>query len=599
MNPDPDPAAIDLNFSFGPAWAKGDDSTERLAKLAAKHDREERPERGGKFRNRREDRGRRPARREDDRNRGKGRGPRRDDRSEDREPRGPEPIKGWEVHFVPDRHGVDGLAKQIKTTARAYPLFDLAKLVLEKSERYLVEFKRVAENATPIFQLKLDGSLWTSEREAIAQALAGHLEKFYRRERIAVDPPKGIFTSVAVCGMSGTVLGPSNHHDYQSRLVRLHAERFANMPFDVFKSRIRMVRDEETIAKWKEEQSTKDVFYPIDPDEKPADVQQESPAVKESTAVELPASEPTEEIPAPVDAGAAQEPGDVDASSDTPAESGVVEESANEAFVEEQPAAESVEEPAPAEEGLERFESFAEVEAHFRANHARKWIVPIRQRVLAPGSPAMNSSNPAIHTLARQTWEKLRRFPLPLAHVLGQQLAGRGIQIFKAHENVTYVSIARPKFLDRTTTPLSEGLSGMLAYIEEHPRTPRAEQWKALVALRPAPAEGEEDRREAEVAADLSWLLHEGHVIDFANRGLEAARRPKAPKESGKGKKAGKSAKENEPAAAEESEVEVVTAESTPAPDASAKPEPEPAEPEPAAVEEPAAEDRPESPGTN
>lgn len=548
MNPDPDPAAIDLSLSFGPAWAKGEDaSSERLAKLAAKHDCEDRPDRGGKHRGQREDRGprsgdRRPPRRDGGgggRDRDKRGGGRRDGRREERErePRAPQPLKGWEAHFVPDKHGVDGLAKQIKSTAKAYPLFDLAQLVLEKSERYLVEFKRVAEDAPALFKLTTDGSVWTSEREAVAHALAAQLDKFYRRERIAVDPPKGNFTSVAVCGMSGTLLGPSNYHDYQTKLIRLHAERFATMPFEAFKSRIRMVRDEESIAKWKEEQSAKDVFYPIDPnaETKPAEETTKPANTVTEPVAEEPAGTAVSDVPsvtepATEDATVAKETV-AEPASEEPVESESME--GEPAETQESPAAEAAE-----SEPSEKFHSLAEVEAHFRAHHAAKVVVPIRQRVLVPGSPAMNSSSVAVHMLARGVWEQLRRFPLPLAHVLGQQLAARGVQIFKAHENVTYVSLARPKFLDRTATPLSDGLSGMLAYIEEHPGVPRAEQWKALIALRPVPVEGAEDRREMDVAADLSWLLHEGHVIDFAKRGLEAARRPKPPKDGGKAPKA-------------------------------------------------------------
>src|SRR5208282_3669983 len=38
---------------------------------------------------------------------------------------------------------------------------------------------------------------------------------------------------------------------------KLHAERFARMPFDVFKARVKIVKDEEVVKKWVEEQSFK------------------------------------------------------------------------------------------------------------------------------------------------------------------------------------------------------------------------------------------------------------------------------------------------------------------------------------------------------
>lgn len=511
-------AAIDLSLSFAPAWAKEADSGERLAKLAAKHGGGDRPERGGggKWENRGPGSDRKPPRRDGPKpgrpaRTDGGRPDRHEGRREERRPERPRPepaLSGWEVQFMPDRHGVDGLAKQIKTSAKAYPLFDLARLVLEKSERYLVGFKRTAETATPLFQLKSDGSLWLSEAEAVAHALATQLDKFYRRERVAADPPKGVYPFVAVCGMSGALLGPPNYHDYQSKIRQLHAERFASMPFEAFKSRIRMERDEALIEKWKEEQSARDVFYPID---------------LSAPAAEPPAPEAAEE---PVAEAAEAEP--ITEHAEAPAESAepAAEEISEPAEVSTEPEESIAEDVSPAADA-EKLGSLAEVERHFRENHAAKAVIRIRERVVVPGPAALNESAPAVLRLTRGAWEELDKFPLPLAHVLGQQLAAKGVQIFKTHDNITHVGVARPRHLDVAATPVSEALRGMLAYIEAHRSVPRAEQWRALVESRPLPADGSETLRETAVAADLFWLLREGHVIDYAKRGLETARPPK------------------------------------------------------------------------
>lgn len=525
MNSDPssspDLAAIDLSLSFAPAWAKEGDSAQRLTRLAEKHGDEERPARSGPGRGAREDRGprrdRRPSR-GDDKPRGAKPGGKFDRRVE-REPR-PDPVPavtGWDVRFLPDRHGVDGLAKQIRASAKAYPLFDLARLVLEKSERYLVEFRRSGENATPLFQLKADGTLWLSEGEAVAHALKTQIDKFYRRERVAVEPPKGAFPFVAVCGMSGVLLGPPNYHDYQTKLRQLYAERFANMSFDAFKNRIRMERDEEFIAKWREEQSAKDVFYPAEPEATPAAAAQAEGNV-ETPAPEVSPAEPTGELPAGEPATESGEPtaGTIETADAAPAtDSPAAEVSDAEA---------SVAGPGETAPTAERLESLADVERHFRANHAAKAVIRIRDRVIAPGSAALNDSAAGVLGVTRALWGELDRFPLPLAHGLGQQLTGRGLQIFK-HDGITFVGVARPKYLDVIATAVSEGISGILAYLESHANAPRAEQLKALVAARAA-----EPDPEAAVMKDLSWLLHEGHVVDYVKRGLAVAPRPKVPK---------------------------------------------------------------------
>ena len=162
---------------------------------------------------------------------------------------------------MPGENGVESLARQIKMTGRCYPLFQIAQLVLEKPERYSVQLavkkKDDGTIAQPLFVCALDDTPWLSEDEAVAHVLKNHFATFYQAERTATEPPKGTYTFVAQCGLSGAILGPPNYHDYQNQLRKLHAERFSRMPFDVFKSRVKIVKDEAVVKKWIEEQSSK------------------------------------------------------------------------------------------------------------------------------------------------------------------------------------------------------------------------------------------------------------------------------------------------------------------------------------------------------
>ena len=165
------------------------------------------------------------------------------------------------VSLVPEDKGVESLARQIKMTGRAFPLFDIAQMILQKPERYNVTFsvKKNAEGKPiqPLFVCALDDTLWLSEDEAIAHVLQKHFATFYQAERTPTEPPKGKYTFVAQCGMSGVILGPPNYHDYQNQLRKLHGERFSRMPFEVYKSRVKIVRDEAVVKKWVEDQSWK------------------------------------------------------------------------------------------------------------------------------------------------------------------------------------------------------------------------------------------------------------------------------------------------------------------------------------------------------
>ena len=185
-------------------------------------------------------------------------GDRRDDRREER-PAPPAPLPELNVAFIPEERGVEQLSKQIKMTGRAYPLFQIALLILQKAERYSVQLtkKKSGDPATQLFVCALDDSPWTSEDEAVAHVLKNHFATFYQAERTATEPPKGVYTFVAQCGLSGVILGPPNHHDYQNQLRKLHTEKFSRMPFDMFKARVKIVKDEAVVKKWIEEQSFK------------------------------------------------------------------------------------------------------------------------------------------------------------------------------------------------------------------------------------------------------------------------------------------------------------------------------------------------------
>ena len=142
---------LDLENLFQPAWAQGKTEANRYEKFSgeegersdrsARRDGDRRPgPRREPFGERRGDRPPRSGAKFGDRKKGFGRGgQRRDDwrERERREPPAPPPEIA--VTFLPDENGVESIARQIKMTGRAYPLFDIARLILQKPERYSVQ----------------------------------------------------------------------------------------------------------------------------------------------------------------------------------------------------------------------------------------------------------------------------------------------------------------------------------------------------------------------------------------------------------------------------------------------------------------------------
>jgi hypothetical protein len=472
-------------------------------------------------------------------------GDRRDDRRDERREPAPAlaPLPDVTVTFLADEKGVEQLARQIKVTGRAYPLFQIAQLVLQKPERYGVQIatKKKADGtvAQALFVCALDDSPWLSEDEAVAHVLKNHFATFYTAERVAIEAPKGVYTFVAQCGLSGVILGPPNHHDYQNQLRKLHTEKFARMPFDAFKARVKIVKDEAVVKKWIEEQSFKTEYNAL-----------------------------------------------------------------------------NVAEPL-------KLASLEEVEKHFRATHQEGIIKSVETLTIA-GVPSRSLRSAGLQRLVRQEWEAQKHFPLQLATKLSHQFASHGLQFFKVNKTVTHVSVARPQFLDLEATLVSDGIRRIVEFINAQPKTSRRKLIESLaptpkvpkatviaVAETPAQApvaenvEGQAAAPAAEakpakpaepkapeptveqmaVISDLHWLVHQGHVLEFADGRLETAKKPapkpvKAEKKSTEVKPAGEvaatAATETAPAAeavieattetiAVPAEVEITATESIPA----------------------------------
>jgi hypothetical protein len=303
----------------------------------------------------------------------------------------------------------------------------------------------------------VDDTLWLSKEEAVAHALARHFDRFYQAERTPTDPPKGNFTHVATCGMSGVLLGPPNYHGYQAALTRLYNERFSRMPFEMFKSRIKTVKDEALVKQWIEELSFRTEYVCLN-------------------------------VPEPV--------------------------------------------RLPDRESAAR---------HFHEHHAAG-VVEIVEKHAVPGPMALNLPCRPLRELARRNVDEQRKFPIKVVHVLSQQFAALGLQFFKKDKTITHVAVARPHFLDVAATPVSDGIQRILDFINATPNCTRVKLLEALAPAltappaAPAPAEGgtpsagpaapPPNEAAAAVIADLHWLIHQGHVLEFANGVMETAKRP-------------------------------------------------------------------------
>jgi hypothetical protein len=174
-----------------------------------------------------------------------------------------------QVDFLPEERAFSKVIQQIKQGHAAYPLFGLARMFLERPERHRVRIRSL-NDAVMLYQLGDDGPI-AMEMPALERIAFGEKkDDFYTSEIVEKEPIKGNFTSVARCGLSGRLLGPTNYHTFQKVIRSLYEQRFSRrMSFEEYRRSIEITSNPELVNQWKEE-ARKVVNYTTKDEENPA-----------------------------------------------------------------------------------------------------------------------------------------------------------------------------------------------------------------------------------------------------------------------------------------------------------------------------------------
>jgi hypothetical protein len=393
----------------------------------------------------------------------------------------------FNIAFYPDDTGFSALVKAMRTSCRTFELFEIARLILEKHERFVVVITRrppeagaapepsaaagpsgmpASQSSAPIYIAVADGLPFDSEEAAVAHAVGRHLDRYFDKAVVDVDPPKGNFQFVNRCTLSGELLGPPNYHRYQQIVQQHHASRYARMPFEQYRERIETVRDPEVVNQWLEKMK-KTVRY----------------------AWKL---------------GAEGEP------------------------------------PVT-------FDSVEDARAHLLATARDRVVKAVESARIH--AKLINALPPEeIRRAIEGQLERQRRFPLDTANALRGRLRREGFTIFKkGSKGISYVCAVKRKFRVPGQS-FAESIGALIGFIEANPMiTVREMPMKLLGLTRPsatpalpmpepngpvaaAPGAGsvpvdapktaltsEQQETLKRVAMDLHWLVQEGYVTEFAD----------------------------------------------------------------------------------
>jgi hypothetical protein len=401
------------------------------------------------------------------------------------------------IEFFPDEGCAVSIAKQIKSTHRAYSLFDLARMFLARPERHRLKIttKSVAE---PLFQVGEDGPVWLDRASAERAAFPMLRQQYYVEVSEQREAPKGNFNNVARCRANGVLLGPTSHHGYQPALRRLYDERFSRrMSFSDFQREIEVLTDPVAIEKWKEQASNVTVYHL-----KTAETAKAEPAAEEEVApvAESAPDATVAEVPA------AEEAPTVEATD--------VAETTAEATETEAPEA-AAEEAAPQAYTGPVFNSQSDVEQHFRENYLPR-VIRQASAVHLTGTASRALNDRGIAAAVRVAWEQERGFPGQMMHQLRQHFSRAGLHVFKHRKRMQFVSLIRPSPLEGGS--LSPSVGEIIKVVQESQNCNRATLAATILGADEAAID---PAKKTTLATDLRWLIETGRVIEFSDGRLE------------------------------------------------------------------------------
>ncbi|MEO7600103.1 MAG: hypothetical protein ABIV50_14295 [Opitutus sp.] len=430
--------------------------------------------------------------------------------------RGPYDSPFFSVAFYPEDTSFNALAKTIRSSCRTIELFEIARTVIGKVDRFVVVLGRKpgasadAQDAAAkqsIYLAVPDGLPFESEEAALAHVFSNHLDRFFDRAEVEVDPPKGNFQVINRCGITGELLGPPNYHRYTQIVQQHFAAKISRMSFEAFRGRIETVRDPEVVAQWlaKMKKTTRYTW-------------------KASIKAPLPAVVPESTTPAPAAL----------ASPETEALA-VAEVAAQEGST------------TPESSPALTFDSFEEARTYL-LSQAKDKVVRAVETARFHGKLVETMAAGEIPHAIEGALERQRRFPLDTANALRGRLRREHFTIFKkGSKGVSYVCAVKRKFRVPGQT-FAESISALITFIEAHAMVRASELSAKFLGLdlpaapksvEATPPAGEAPAAElapkvepvltidqraklSRMQGDLRWLVTEGYVTEFIDGRLFA-----------------------------------------------------------------------------
>ncbi|MDR2807205.1 MAG: hypothetical protein LBB11_03555 [Puniceicoccales bacterium] len=174
-------------------------------------------------------------------------------------------VPHFEVQFFQEEQSFTLLLNEMRKNCKTYELFTIARLILQKPERFVLAIRRRPDQegtVAPLYLSLLDDLVFDSEHEAMAYIMQQHLEEFFDVLEESVEPPKGRFTCIHRCGVTKKLLSAPNYHKYKTILRNHFNSEIHTMSFERFIDKIETTKEETDIQNWIQQMERKLTYIP-------------------------------------------------------------------------------------------------------------------------------------------------------------------------------------------------------------------------------------------------------------------------------------------------------------------------------------------------
>ena len=165
------------------------------------------------------------------------------------------------ISILPNQKHLESLVRQVHQSRMAYPLIDLANLLISDNHACRVKIEVFDSHKDfYFFQSVYDDFISVSEKSMNDHLVNNHINIMYDIINEVQDPPTGNYAGIFRCKKTDTLIGPPNHHSYAKALDDWHRKYFDNYSLEKSKSFLEFVKNDEIIEAWKVRFSHTDRF---------------------------------------------------------------------------------------------------------------------------------------------------------------------------------------------------------------------------------------------------------------------------------------------------------------------------------------------------